>query len=124
MKNLKNLYHLCFISAERDIMIDFHNISKSLKNITVTGELVTEYYNHSDESIIAKDIFINQSEQFVPINVTNNNLSIAVPPINYPRQVLKYVQTYQFPSIIWDTIFISMYLSINIQLLDSNSLIL
>ena len=102
------MYHLCFISAERDIMIDFHNISKSLKNITAAGELVIEYYNHSDESIIAKDIFINQSELFVP-NVTNiNNLSIAiVPPINYPRQLLKYVQTYQFPSILWDTIFIS-----------------
>ena len=108
IKILKKLYHLCFISAERDIMIDFHNISKSLKNITAAGELVTEYYNHSDESIIAKDIFINQSELFVP-NVTNiNNLSIAiVPPINYPRQLLKYVQTYQFPSILWDTIFIS-----------------
>merc|ERR1711953_1241479 len=106
--------HLCFISAERDIMIDFHNISKSLKNITATGELVTEYYNHSDENIIAKDIFINQSELFVP-NVTNiNNLSIAiVPPINYPRQLLKYVQTYQFPSILWDTIFIILAMSLS-----------
>ena len=121
IKKLKKLYHLCFIS-ETDKM-NFYNLSsKGLKNIT--EELITEYYNHSDESIIAKDIFINQSEQFVPINVTNNNLSIAVPPINYPRQVLKYVQTYQFPSIIWDTIFISMYLSINIQQLDSKSLIL
>ena len=109
MKNLKNLYHLCFISAERDIMIDFYNISKSLKNITATRELVTEYYNHSDESIIATDIFINQSELFVPNVTNNNNLSIAiVPPINYPRQLLKYVQTYQFPSILWDTIFISI----------------
>ena len=120
IKKLKKLYHLCFIS-ETDKM-NFYNLSsKGLKNIT--EELITEYYNQSDE-IIAQDILINQSEQFVPINVTNNNLSIAVPPINYPRQVLKYVQTYQFPSIIWDTIFISMYLSINIQQLDSKSLIL
>ena len=80
--------------------MDFYNISKGLKNIT--GELITEYFNQSDA------IFINQSEHFVP-NVTNNNLSIAVvPPINYPRQLLKYVQTYQFPSILWDTIFISI----------------